>query len=40
MHFFVKKNLRIARARAYALTVASRKKPAEFWSQVSSHIFA
>jgi hypothetical protein len=35
MNFFVKKNLRIARARAYALTVASRKKPAEFWSLVS-----
>jgi hypothetical protein len=32
---FVKKNLRIARARAYTLTVSSRGKPAEFWSQVS-----
>lgn len=35
MHFFVKKNLRIARARAHAYTVQSRGKPAEFWSQVS-----
>lgn len=35
LRFFVYKNLRLARSRAYALTVASRGKPAEFWSQVS-----
>lgn len=33
MKFFIRKNLRIAKTRAYNLTVASRKKPAEFWSQ-------
>ncbi|KAL1405979.1 hypothetical protein Q8F55_007662 [Vanrija albida] len=31
LRFFVLKNLRIARARAFNLTVASRGKPAEFW---------
>ncbi|KZT51599.1 hypothetical protein CALCODRAFT_503312 [Calocera cornea HHB12733] len=29
--FFLRKNLRIARARAYDLTLLSRNKPAEFW---------
>ncbi|KAK4684346.1 hypothetical protein P7C73_g5836, partial [Tremellales sp. Uapishka_1] len=33
LRFFILKNLRLARSRAYALTVASRGKPAEFWSQ-------
>lgn len=36
LRFFIYKNLRLARSRAYALTVASRGKPTEFWSQVSS----
>ncbi|KZO91221.1 hypothetical protein CALVIDRAFT_505877 [Calocera viscosa TUFC12733] len=31
LHFFLSKNLRIARARAYDLTLLSRNKPAEFW---------
>ena len=35
LRFFIYKNLRIARSRAYALTVSSRGKPREFWSQVS-----
>lgn len=35
LRFFMLKNLRIARARAYNLTVASRGKPAEFWGLVS-----
>lgn len=35
LKFFIKKNLRIARGRAYNLTVTSRGKPAEFWSEVS-----
>ena len=35
LRFFVYKNLRLARSRAYALTVSSRRKPAEFWSQAS-----
>lgn len=34
LRFFIYKNLKIARSRAYALTVASRGKPSEFWSQV------
>lgn len=34
LRFFIYKNLKIARSRAYALTVSSRRKPAEFWSQV------
>ncbi|OXC67796.1 hypothetical protein AYX13_03691 [Cryptococcus neoformans] len=33
LRFFIYKNLKIARSRAYALTVSSRRKPAEFWSQ-------
>ena len=33
LRFCLKKNLKIARARAWGLTVASRRKPAEFWSQ-------
>ncbi|RXK39241.1 hypothetical protein M231_03461 [Tremella mesenterica] len=33
LRFFIYKNLRIARSRAYALTVSSRGKPSEFWSQ-------
>lgn len=33
LRFFVYKNLRLARSRAYALTVSSRRKPTEFWSQ-------
>lgn len=33
LKFFIKKNLKIARARAYNLTVTSRRKPAEFWSK-------
>ncbi|AFR98428.1 hypothetical protein C343_06406 [Cryptococcus neoformans C23] len=33
LRFFIYKNLKIARSRAYALTVSSRGKPAEFWSQ-------
>ncbi|WVF70297.1 hypothetical protein IAT40_005086 [Kwoniella sp. CBS 6097] len=33
LRFFIYKNLKIARSRAYALTVSSRKKPHEFWSQ-------
>jgi hypothetical protein len=33
LKFFIKKNLRIARGRAYNLTLTSRRKPAEFWSQ-------
>lgn len=35
LRFFIYKNLKIARSRAYALTVSSRRKPVEFWSQVS-----
>lgn len=35
LRFFIYKNLKLARSRAYALTVSSRRKPAEFWSQVS-----
>lgn len=34
LRFFIYKNLKISRSRAYALTVSSRRKPAEFWSQV------
>jgi hypothetical protein len=33
IHYFLKRNLRIARARAWDLTVQSRGKPAEFWSK-------
>ncbi|CAD6580267.1 MAG: hypothetical protein TREMPRED_002700 [Tremellales sp. Tagirdzhanova-0007] len=33
LRFFIYKNLRIARSKAYALTVSSRGKPIEFWSQ-------
>ncbi|WVQ82753.1 hypothetical protein IAT38_004885 [Cryptococcus sp. DSM 104549] len=33
LRFFVYKNLKLARSRAYALTVSSRGKPREFWSQ-------
>ncbi|OCF37642.1 hypothetical protein I316_00769 [Kwoniella heveanensis BCC8398] len=33
LRFFIYKNLKIARSRAYALTVSSRGKPHEFWSQ-------
>ncbi|KAL7419305.1 hypothetical protein Q5752_006142 [Cryptotrichosporon argae] len=33
LRFFLRKNLRLARSRAYALTVASRGKPAAFWNQ-------
>lgn len=33
MRFFIIKNLRIARSRAFNLTVQSRGKPAEFWNQ-------
>ncbi|BEI99891.1 hypothetical protein CcaverHIS631_0409340 [Cutaneotrichosporon cavernicola] len=32
LKFFIRKNLRIARGRAYNLTLTSRRKPAEFWS--------
>ncbi|WVQ77005.1 hypothetical protein IAR50_006684 [Cryptococcus sp. DSM 104548] len=32
LRFFIYKNLKIARSRAYALTVSSRGKPREFWS--------
>jgi hypothetical protein len=38
LRFFIYKNLKIARSRAYALTVASRRKPSEFWSQVTKTI--
>lgn len=34
LRFFIYKNLKLARSRAYALTVSSRRKPSEFWSQV------
>ena len=34
LRFFVYKNLKIARSRAYALTVSSRRKPPQFWNQV------
>jgi hypothetical protein len=40
LRFFIYKNLKLARSRAYALTVASRGKPSEFWSQVSLGVFA
>lgn len=40
LRFFIYKNLKLARSRAYALTVASRDKPDEFWSQVSSRCSA
>ncbi|WVQ97608.1 hypothetical protein IAU59_004722 [Kwoniella sp. CBS 9459] len=33
LRFFIYKNLKLARSRAYALTVSSRRKPLEFWSQ-------
>lgn len=33
LRFFIRKNLKIARSRAYNLTVTSRHKPPEFWSQ-------
>ena len=33
IHYFVKRNLRLARARAWDLTVQSRNKPDEFWSK-------
>ncbi|WVN89115.1 uncharacterized protein L203_104331 [Cryptococcus depauperatus CBS 7841] len=33
LRFFIYKNLKIARSRAYSLTVSSREKPREFWSQ-------
>ncbi|CAK9779990.1 hypothetical protein CC85DRAFT_283575 [Cutaneotrichosporon oleaginosum] len=33
LKFFIKKNLRIARGRAYNLTLTSRGKPEEFWSK-------
>ncbi|RSH92982.1 hypothetical protein EHS25_008430 [Saitozyma podzolica] len=33
LRFFIYKNLKLARSRAYALTVSSRGKPHEFWSQ-------
>ncbi|ORX37407.1 hypothetical protein BD324DRAFT_626069 [Kockovaella imperatae] len=33
LRMFIYKNLRIARSRAWALTVSSRGKPSEFWSQ-------
>ncbi|ODN90207.1 hypothetical protein L198_06225 [Cryptococcus wingfieldii CBS 7118] len=33
LRFFIYKNLKLARSRAYALTVSSRGKPREFWSQ-------
>lgn len=33
MRFFIIKNLRIARSRAFNLTVQSRGKPVEFWNQ-------
>jgi hypothetical protein len=38
LRFFVYKNLKLARSRAYALTVSSRGKPHEFWSQVSGRV--
>jgi len=38
LRLFVYKNLRLARSRAYALTVSSRRKPTEFWSQVCTHV--
>ena len=31
LKFFLSKNIRIARERAYALTIESRHKPASFW---------
>lgn len=34
LRFFVYKNLKLARSRAYALTVSSRRKPPQFWNQV------
>lgn len=40
LRFFIYKNLRLARSRAYALTVASRGKPPSFWSQVSQVLLA
>ncbi|ORY34271.1 hypothetical protein BCR39DRAFT_575803 [Naematelia encephala] len=33
LRFFIYKNLRLARSRAFALTVSSRGKPKEFWNQ-------
>ncbi|WRT64340.1 uncharacterized protein IL334_001272 [Kwoniella shivajii] len=33
LRYFIYKNLKLARSRAYALTVSSRGKPHEFWSQ-------
>ncbi|WWC86434.1 uncharacterized protein L201_001311 [Kwoniella dendrophila CBS 6074] len=33
LRYFIYKNLKIARSRAYSLTVSSRGKPHEFWSQ-------
>lgn len=38
LRFFIYKNLKLARSRAYALTVSSRGKPHEFWSQVGGGI--
>lgn len=36
LRFFIYKNLKLARSRAYALTVASRRKPPQFWNQASN----
>lgn len=38
LRFFVYKNLKIARSRAYALTVSSRRKPPQFWNQVCPNL--
>lgn len=35
LRFFIYKNLKLARSRAYALTVSSRRKPPQFWNQVN-----
>lgn len=33
LNYFIKRNLRVARSRAYDLTVKSRGKPDSFWSK-------